>query len=424
MVQTRSASSSPVKKTVAPSQKIITQSLEAPLHLLIAPKGLTEASRFVSLPNPANNETQKFLFSPDEGLFEIKKISCPRADPRSILFAQRDGEDAEKEGDFAGVSRGYINKNAEYMTATPYDMCFILLPVTTNSGKNDLFQSLEDLLDASGVGEHTRYVLQHSRIIVEDALSNICDMVEAGDERLYRYNQEKTLKLLVTKARKACGNGLPVSLEDKFVTRALETPVLSVKREETTISVAKADDHDGAETPSTPSESLGSQSSAASAAPSVIFSEASIVSTTTTIAEETVSPAIKDLQRLRTAFKFIVYSYCSPVCARNMEEALNSSASEIDFKPLNDHLGHLQKLRAEAAASHSLSDFSRKRGSLEDEEEAEFRAEKKRKLEEEEKKKKLGLSRGVRELGKVNVAGMKKMSDFFSKKPAAGKAKK
>lgn len=92
----------------------------------------------------------------------------------------------------------------------------------------------------------------------------------------------------------------------------------------------------------------------------------------------------------------------------------------IDFKLLNDHLKHLADLRAEALASRSLGDFSRKRNA-EDDDASESRAEKKRRLEEEEKKKKAAESRGVRELKKVNTSGMKKMSDFFGKTAAKKK---
>jgi len=52
---------------------------------------------------------------------------------------------------------------------------------------------------------------------------------------------------------------------------------------------------------------------------------------------------------------------------------------------------------------------------MNDDEAAETRAEKKRRKEEEEKRKKAGESRGLRDLKKVNVTGMKKMSDFFGK---------
>ena len=74
----------------------------------------------------------------------------------------------------------------------------------------------------------------------------------------------------------------------------------------------------------------------------------------------------------------------------------------------------MARLRQEAQAARSAGgDYSsRKRGADGDEERAEI----KRRKEEEEKRKKAGLSRGVRDLQKVNTAGMKKMSDFFRKK--------
>ena len=51
-----------------------------------------------------------------------------------------------------------------------------------------------------------------------------------------------------------------------------------------------------------------------------------------------------------------------------------------------------------------------------DDEAADLRAEKKAKKEEEERKKKSSETRGIRDLKKVDVSGMKKMSHFFGKK--------
>jgi hypothetical protein len=84
----------------------------------------------------------------------------------------------------------------------------------------------------------------------------------------------------------------------------------------------------------------------------------------------------------------------------------------VDFKPLDEYLERLAKLRQEAAAVRS-SDFSRKRAADEEQDE---RAEKRRRQEAEEKAKKANMSRGVKNLMKVNTSGMKKMSDFFKKK--------
>ncbi|KAK5106472.1 hypothetical protein LTS08_000591 [Lithohypha guttulata] len=317
-----------------------------------------------------------------------------------------------------GVSSGYVNKNADYMTATPYDISFTLLPLVLVSGRSSLFQSMDDLIDAADVETYDlKYILQHNRKLVEDVLESICDTVEAGDEKMFRYSQTKTLHNIISKARRVVDIRLPASLEDRFVTRTLEAPVLSVRREESTISLSNTEPEpqDSASRTST-YESFDSQSSAASVAPSVVFSEASVATTTTltaTVPESTIPATIKHLQRLLTAFKFITTSYLSSSLSSTLLALLQDhTVSGIDFAPLNEHLDHIAKLRAQAAASSDLASFSRKRGGLEEDEEAELRAEKKRKLEEEEKRKKASTSHGVKQLAKVDVKGMKKMSAF------------
>ncbi|KAK5070940.1 hypothetical protein LTR64_003914 [Lithohypha guttulata] len=327
-----------------------------------------------------------------------------------------------------GVSSGYVNKNADYMTATPYDISFTLLPLVLVSGRSSLFQSMDDLVDTADVETYDlKYVLQHNRKLVEDALESICDTVEAGDEKMFRYSQTKTLHNIISKARRVVDIRLPASLEDRFVTRTLEAPVLSVRREESTISLSNTEPEpqDSASRTSTPTpyQSFDSQSSAASVAPSVVFSEASVATTTTltaTVPESTIPATIKHLQRLLTAFKFITTSYLSSSLSSTLLALLQDhTVSGIDFAPLNEHLDHIAKLRAQAAASSDLASFSRKRGGLEEDEEAELRAEKKRKLEEEEKRKKASTSHGVKQLAKVDVKGMKKMSAFFTPKVKA-----
>lgn len=334
------------------------------------------------------------------------------------MFAQPEDETHLHQPSLTEVSSGYINKSAEYTTATPYDMCFLLLPIIFDCAKRDLFQSIDDMLDTTDASEQLRYVFRQGRAVIEDAMSDVCDCIEAGDDSMFRYSKKKTLQLLISKARKACENGLPASLEDKFVSRMLEIPILSIKREETTASLTESEKENIAATPPGSTESFESKSSVISAEPSVVFSEVSRTATIATAAEEIVSLEVKDLQRLRTAFKFILHSYCSPSFAHSMEEALSSPDSGIEFAPLELHLAHLHKMRAEVAASYSLSNFSQKRRNFEDDEEDEIRAEKKRKTEEDERRKKLLQSRAVRELSKVDVKGMKKMSDFFTKKQA------
>jgi hypothetical protein len=118
------------------------------------------------------------------------------------------------------------------------------------------------------------------------------------------------------------------------------------------------------------------------------------------------------LQRLRVAFNFICSSYIAPAIAEMLKEHLAKATDLVDFKPLDEYLAQLAKLRQEAAAART-TDFSRKRMA---DEEADERAEKRKKMEAEEKAKKASMSRGVKNLMKVNTSGMKKMSDFFKKK--------
>lgn len=283
--------------------------------------------------------------------------------------------------------------------------------------RKSLFQPLDDILEYQlDEDKHLKYVFRQGRQLMEDAMDRICDKVEAGDEKLYRLSEEKLLKDLIGKCERVIEQGLPSSLEDKFVTRALEAPVLSIKREEVTSTTITTTSGELSEAET---DSFDTQSSTASTAPSTGCSEAASVTTVNTVVEDATTK-IRHLQRLRTIFDFITSSYTSPQICTRLVSLLDSTKSSVNFAPLKSHLAHLAELRSEAAASRSLGDFSRKRN-LEDEEVNETREEKKRKLAEEEKRKKAGESMGVRALKKVDVSGMKKMSAFFTK--AAPKAK-
>ena len=171
-----------------------------------------------------------------------------------------------------------------------------------------------------------------------------------------------------------------------------------------------------------------SQSTNAST-PSAIFSETGSAATDATTATTPVTTpktdpdtpsSIPSLLRLKTAFTYITALYVPPVLSLTLASLLETpSTSSIDFTPLNTHLAHIAALKSEAAQAHSFTDIGRKRGCDADEGEyGSAAAEKKRKMEEDEKKRKT-VSRGVRDLKKVNVKGMKKMSDFFGGKPKA-----
>ena len=425
--RTRSATTSPVKRTTSSTAAPISTTVQEPRKLLLLPADLSLDARLVLLPHPRDGSRTRFLFCPNRGLFEFASVATPPTEYRSILIADESVED--EPGAVTAVdppSSGYINKDAQLLVATPLDVLFLLLPLLPSSLRSTgkiLFQPLDDLLEAHmSEDKHLQHVFQHGRALVEVRLKLVCDTVDAGDEVMFRLNEDKVLQAIVQKVQRVVQIGLSASLEDRFVTRALETPVLSVKREVSSVSTTIIDPGTIAEDEEARSESFDSQSTAVSSAASTVFSEVSVASSVTTITPYTVTDNIKHLQRYKTVLDFILASYLPASLAQPVRTKLLEKGLLGDFTPLDKHLQHLATLRAEAAASRSLSDFSRKRGNADDDEAAEDRAEKKSRLDEEEKRKKAGESRGVRDLKKVNVTGMKKMSAFFTKKPAPAKA--
>ena len=436
-----SASNSPVKIS-SPTKSTGTHEESLPLKLFILPKNTSPAARFLLLKHPNEGTKKRFYFCPSNGLFEFKKLDSYTTDPRSILFTgsntdfppdvleapehpklrhkERLEDGSQKPIEIIDGAGGYVNKAAEMFVATPFDLVFILIPLLSSSGSSSkltvgkvLFQQLDDVLDnCLEDDEHLRYILEEGRPMLEIAAATICDTVEAGDERLFRLSQDRLFRTILDRAQNAIKRGLPASMEEKFVRRALEKPILSIKREDTSFSdtteVFGIDNLGG-------SFGVGdSQCSTIASAASAVASEASPATTFARNENEAIPDEIIRLQRLRTAFSFITASYLPNDLADRFTDLLSSEQGLVDFVPLETYLSQLATLRADALASRALSGFGQKRG-LEDEDASEVRAEKKRKQEEDEKRKKAGESRGVRDLKKVDVSGMKKMSAFFTK---------
>jgi len=245
-------------------------------------------------------------------------------------------------------------------------------------------------------------------------MSAVCDAVDAGEEMMFRLNEEKLLSELMDKARRMVKAGLPSSMEENLIRKALEPPMfINISREE---SLKQEEDRTpGRETLDT--QTTGSTFISEAPTETTAFSENSDM---TAIPKPRSLPLINapngvaELLRLRTAFLYICSSYVPPHITESLKKLLALESSSVNFGPLDDHLASLAKLRQETAATRSTGDFSRKRA-LDDDENEERRAEKRRR-EEEDKRKKANESRGVKALKKVNVAGMKKMSHFFKKK--------
>lgn len=327
-----------------------------------------------------------------------------------------------------------VSMGTELYLATAIDPVFLILPALAESkptkGSDEqkrLFLSSDDHFDKLPVeASHLSEILQckKTRRLLESRMGVICDTVDAGDESMFRLNEKKLLDIILEKAKRMSEKGLPPSMEEKFVKKALDAPILVQKREPGPIPSPEITDKEEsqASTPQTESnesqhtsastDTAASSASQPSTAATSFSADAARADNITKAIEA--SPEIAKLHRLRVAFSFICSNYITPTLATQLQEMLaKEETSSVSFVALDEYLAKLAKLRMEATASRSMGDYSRKHGR--DDEEEEARAEKKRKSEEE-KRRKANESRGVRDLKKVNTKGMKKMSDFFMKK--------
>lgn len=395
---------------------------ENPPKIFILPKKAAKSARIVTLPHPRTSQPSRYLLCPDTGFYEFKKITAPKTTPRSWLIHNTNNA-YEKGSEKEVKESGYTTAGADLFIATAIDPLFIVLPALTEpkgSKRSEedagLFLTSEDYFDKLPQElNHLSEILKSQTLqaIVEARMGLICDTVDAGDETMFRLNEQKLLSTLIGKARNMTVNGLPSSMEDKFVKKPLEAPLAVQKRVEKPVAEDKEQNKDsGTLTPLTESiDSVDTKSSLNS----------NLSSTATSIDDQSelksaimASAEVTTLQRLRVAFDFICSSYIAPKLASYLQQLLRQSEQAgVDFKPLDSYLSEISKIRSETMAIRSIGDYTRKHGH--DEEEDEIRAEKKRKMEEE-KRKKATETRGVRELKKVNTAGMKKLSAFFTKK--------
>lgn len=413
-----------------------------PPRLLVLPKLASKHASIVTLAHPRTSEPTRYYFCPETGIYEFTRIAAPKISLRSWFLSPTQmlkiedeqgqcavkGEDTPASTNIAQTSQGlksngYVVKTGELFAATPVDLLFLLLPVlwpkptTKSDPPKTLFLSCEDLLEQlAGISKDFGAIADNvaTRDCMQRRLEVTCDFVEVNDEKMYRLNQTKLLQEMCAKAKKVVSRGLPASLEEKFVTKVLEMPILSAKRPDVPVlEVSPSDDcTSGAQTPAL-SESQSSTFTLRSGAS--IASEGTDVTVPDQPIQSEVPPEVADELRLKTTISYMLDAYCPTQLASALKALLASVDSPVDLKLCDEHLAHIAKLRAEALASRSLGDFSRKRSMNEDDEARESREEKKRKKEDEEKRKKAGMSKGVKDLQKVNTSGMKKMSDFFGK---------
>lgn len=222
---------------------------------------------------------------------------------------------------------------------------------------------------------------------------------------MFRLSNEKLLAELVTKAERMVANGFPASIESHFIQEALRVPFIAAQHSEPQDEATSGADIDSSTQSTAIEQSQPSQTSA--------VSEATSVASNTGSAPDNIT----SLLRLRTALNLLLSTYIPAPLHIPLNTLLASPSSPTDFTPLETHLAFIADAKRRAAALRSLSDnISRKRSTMNDEEAEEREATKKRKRDEEEAKKK-NMSRGVKQLGKVNTSGMMKLSSFFTKAP-------
>lgn len=408
---------------VSTSKYSLPQESTNPPKVLILPNKATSGARVVSLKNPRYSKPTRYLVCPQTGAYEFTRISAPKTTPRSWLIEGTIEKEKDQDGESAAKDNGkesfdaQVTKGADLFIATPVDPLFLALPALQsqfNSTSKRFFLSSDDHFDTiSEETPHLRETLGWPkwREALESRMAAICDTAEAGDEVMFRFSEDKLLDQLLYKAKKMSEAGLPKSMEEKFVNKALEAPVLGVKRSNLLQTNESASPETKTDLSPETSESQSSVSTTATTA-----SDASTAATLVADGAESAihaSEVVTRLQRLRIAVNFICSSYLPPSMAAVLKKMLTDGKGSVDFTLLDDYVAQLTKLRQKAMMSRSASDYSRKRTL---DEEDDLKREKRQKKEEEEKRKKAGESRGVKELKKVNVSGMKKMSDFFKPK--------
>ncbi|KAK4619883.1 hypothetical protein CLAFUW4_11664 [Fulvia fulva] len=428
MAKTRSKPAAATKKdergSTKPTIKRIDASVPNPPHVFVLPKETSSEARIVTIPDPATDIPSRYLVCPNKGFYEFTKVGAPRREQRSWLLAPDRNQDGTEQAQEDGKDAGYVLQAPNMLVATPVDPLCMLLPSLAGDveslGQEYLAPSdyLAKLTEHSKQLAHIIHPNQPGPLekIMESRMEAVCDYMDVGDEKMYALSLPKLVKELVSKARKMTQKGLPASMEDKFVKRALDVPVLSIKREESSISIAADDATPGAE-----SESASEAQSQATDASVTTVTSVSTAATSVALPEDTTLPPSQavELLRLRVALDFMLASYVAPAIRSKIQPLLkDETVTSIDFSPLDKHLEHVASLKKQAQALRSLSDnISHKRSAVDDEEALDKAEAKKRKKEEEDARKK-NTSHGVKQLAKVNTTGMKKMSSFFTKAAA------
>jgi hypothetical protein len=423
---------------VTSAAKDLAPSVTTPPHVFVLPKGTSAEARIITLPDPTSSSLNRYFVCPEKGFYEFTKIAAPNKACRSWLLAAEKSKstvkdiDSKNEDSNEQVDEGYVLEQPDMFVATPIDPLFVFLLLLVG-GEGGSYLTSSDYVFTSekeGLAQLQQLLRQKTFAKLEKTMETrigfVCDCLDMGDgeDKMYQLSTSKLVDALLSKAQNMVKQGLPASMEERFVKQALEVPVLSIRREESNVSIAPEDATLGTEGDNAGADT--SQESSISTATTItttsISTTASSVASTPAGVQPLAAHEIINLLRVRTGFDFLVASYVPISLRASISDACKTATSSVDFTPLDKHLEHIAGLKKQAQLLRSLSDnISRKRGA-EDDEEALDKAEAKRKKKEEDEIKKKNTSRGVQQLAKANTTGMKKLSSFFMKAPPKKKA--
>jgi hypothetical protein len=422
---TKPATSKETPDANTSTAKELAPSVVNPPHIFVLPKDASPAARIITLPDPASSSPNRYFVCPEKGFFEFTKIAAPKKACRSWLLATE--RQAKKEIDGGAneevpeeqQDESYVLEKPDMFVATPVDPLLIILPLLTG-GETGSYLTFSDFIyttEREGLIQ-LQQLLRQSNFAglekkIEGRMEAVCDCLDMGDgeDKMYQLSMQKLAAALAAKANRMAKGRLPASMEERFVKQALETPVLSIKREDSSVSIAAENATSGAEDKDETSQTPTTTSDATTSTP------ATSVAVTPVEDKSIATDEITGLLRVRTALDFLIVSYTPTSLRTAIQDILKAPTSPVDFAPLDKHLEHVAGLKRQAQALRSLSDNISRKRSAEDDEEALDKAEAKRKKKEEEEIKKKNTSRGVQQLAKANTTGMKKLSSFFTKAP-------
>ncbi|ELR01736.1 hypothetical protein GMDG_00112 [Pseudogymnoascus destructans 20631-21] len=332
------------KKPVRPDSK-------NPPKLFVLPKDTSPTARIATLAHPRTSEPTRYFICPEKGFFEFTKIAAPKSQPRSWLLAPNEEECANEgsqttgngenkaaekdEGNEYTPSEGYITSSADLFLATPIDPLFLLLPALAGKSSKPreepkrLFLEADDYLDVlSSTSPHLKSLLGQDslRSKFTDRLGAVCDTVDAG-ETMYRLSEPKLIAILAEKCAAVIEKGLPASMEDLLVSKALAVPLLSITRgEDCPDEELELADANSSATPKTESAESQTPSSATESSATPV-SEASTALTTPSpdAKPPIVAPeGVPHLLRLRTAFQYLCSSYIPAALSTSLASKFNT----------------------------------------------------------------------------------------------------